>query len=307
MTITLQTNPLQTNTSKCDYTVEEFLAVPINDVVMNIVNGINLFARKANNLQYQFHQVVQEVGDHGEISLQLTDNTEFNHINEVQNLARHSQIQLLIYLLHLWREYKDAQIYLQVSNYFASKNINRRSENIKRLKEDLEVLSSINMNLTAKENGMKKQVMSSLLKYEVQGRDYIITFGDWIKDLKPSTYTLIHKGFLKYHAKREWVNILLSIKFAQLVKLNAKKRKPQLNVLMLTLIKYFGIDYQDLKNNGVNYYVDLFKKALMKLNHLEEYNFNFNEIKNVDMESFLKTKLLYDHPKLVDYYNENLK
>lgn len=88
--------------SKIGLVTNSFIPVPMNDVVMEIVEGIgNLRNADEPSSQLFFNELVVCTQKNNKISIAVTDKLNVNDITEIKKLIRPSQIQLLIYILFL--------------------------------------------------------------------------------------------------------------------------------------------------------------------------------------------------------------
>ncbi|MFC4182496.1 hypothetical protein [Saccharococcus thermophilus] len=287
--------------SKIGLVTNSFIPVPLNDVVMEIVEGIgNLRNAAEPSSQLFFNELVVCTQKNNKISIAVTDKLNVNDITEIKKLIRPSQIQLLIYILFSWRRHQNKEFIFNVGEYFSLKGIRRRAENMKRLREDLSILSSINIEIVGRKKGKEYQVYGNLLTFDMIGRDIYIQLGTWIDNLDPHPFTLINQNFFIPHYKNHIPLVMLSLKFAQLCKLNAKKASGELVVHHDTLLKFLGITHQQIKKQGYSYYVEMFSSMFYQL-AFEGYEIYFlTDIH--DYFSFLNAKVAYKNTRLKEYY-----
>ncbi|XOS91171.1 hypothetical protein ACLMAB_21375 [Brevibacillus laterosporus] len=125
-----------------------FVAVPINDVVMQICEGITKLKNAQVNSFNECELICQIQGEnHLTLDLQrLGADLEA----EAKERIRLSQVQLFLYLLYAWRNVRRNNFTLDLKDFYKIRCISRRSENQKRLIEDLELLQSINISISGK-------------------------------------------------------------------------------------------------------------------------------------------------------------
>ena len=264
-----------------DQSPQQFVTVPLNDCVMFICEGI-MKLRNGRINPYNPNEWICHL--HGENQLFLDiSKMGLIDITKVAGTIRFSQVQLFIYLLHLWKISRNSPITMDENRYFAFRNIRRRPENVIRLQEDLEVLQSIHISIMGKMKNKPYLATGALLKgYQKKGKEICVTLGDFINYLTPNVFTYLNTRFFHYHPKHHWMAGLLSLKFAQLSKLGTHK------IRIGTIADFLGITDEQYKKQGQQYYTQLLERSLQTLSG-EGYHINL-QTSNM-MESVIEFKM----------------
>lgn len=284
--------------------VENYVPVPINDVIMQIVEGMmKLKHAKSSSSRIMTNDLkaVTQNGSSVSISLENSLQEQMNNINEVKRLIRPSQIQLLLYILFAWRQEASYEFTLNIGDYFKMRGIRRRKENVDRFYEDLNVLSALTINITGKNKNQEYQTMGSILRFN-KDKNVIIYLDDWINNLSPKTYTLLNKQFFRYTAS-QYCNIMISLKLSQLIKVNSKRKIGNFRIKTNTLLNFLGIHNEQIKKQGYSYFHELIDKAFNNLREKEFYEIAFVGISG-NYDEFMQTKINYSHQWLYNYYQK---
>lgn len=268
-----------------------FVAVPMTEVVMHICEGI-MKLKYAEASKFNDSELVCKLQSENQLTLDI-QKLGVDVEAMAQERIRLSQVQLFLFLLYAWRNSRSATFTMDLKEFYELRNLTRRSENQKRITEDLEVLQAISISINGKNKKKTYYANGSLLRYRKVGKDIQIEMGDWIQHLSTKGFTALNKRFFRYHAKHEWIASMLSVKFAQLNGLDNHKIK------METLINYLGITNEQIRKQGVQYYMQLFNSAFSLLSK-EGYQFTAIAISSKDIAKFRKTLIAFH---LVDVLN----
>ncbi|WP_027093452.1 hypothetical protein [Cohnella thermotolerans] len=263
-----------------------FVAVPVNDVVMQICEGV-MKLKNAKVNPYNACELICQLQEENQIALDMQKLGVDLEVEAMERI-RLSQVQLLLYLLYTWRNARSTGFMLDLKDFYEIRRISRRSENQKRLLEDLELLQSIGISIKGKNKKQTYYASGALLQYKQAGRGVQITMGDWIQHLSPKTFTWLHKQFFSYHSKHEWVAAMLSLKFAQLSGLDNHKVK------IGTLLKFLGMTDSQIKKQGCQYYQQLLNNAFYLLSK-EGYRFPVTPIIQNDLVKFSEAVIVFQN------------
>lgn len=284
--------------------VANYAPVPINDVVMQIVEGLmKLKHAKSSSSRIMTNELKAFTQNGSSVSISIVNGlqNQVGHINEVKRLIRPSQIQLFLYILYSWRREGSNEFKLNLREYFKMRGIRRRKENVDRFYEDLSVLSALSVNILGKNKKQEYQTVGSILYFN-KDKDVIIHLDNWIKDLSPKTYTLLNRQFFRYPASQH-CTIMLSLKLSQLVKVNSKKRKGIFRIKTNTLLNFLGIYDEQIKKQGYGYFHRLIDKAFSVLRNNEFYQIVFVGVPE-NYDEFIQSRIDYSHQWLYGYYQK---
>lgn len=284
--------------------IENYVPVPINDVVMQIVEGM-MKLKYANppSSRIMSSELRAYTQNGGSVSISNENGLQslIGSINEVKRLIRHSQIQLFLYILYSWRGEGSNEFKLNLREYFKMRGVRRRKENVDRFYEDLNVLSALSINILGKNKKQEYQIMGPLLRFK-KDKDVIIYLDNWISNLSPKTYTLLNKQFFRYTASH-YYTIMLSLKLSQLMKVNSKWKNGNFRIKTNTLFSFFGIRNQQIKKQGYSYFHGLIDKAFSDLRDNECYQIAFVEV-STNYDDFIQSRIDYSHQWLFKYYQK---
>lgn len=283
----------------------EFLPIPMNDVTVQIAEGIaKLRNAKISLSSLRFDELTAYTDNDNKVSIILNENLSVKEVNELTELIRPSQIQLFIYILYIWRKERRNELVINVKEYFAVRGIKRRKENVDRLYQDLNILSAITIDIQGQNKKKTYRAYGNLLTAE-RGPSIKINLGSWIEDLSPTTFTLLNKSFFKYHAKQKLYNVLLSIKLAQLIKVKSKNSSKHFRLRIATLLRFLDISNENIKKQGFGYYVRLLTAVMNELCTQEGYCINFDSPIYSYLD-FMNAIFIFQHPILQQHYQEKL-
>jgi hypothetical protein len=272
-----------------------FVAVPITEVVMQICEGV-MKLKHAQASKYSGSELVCKLQSENFLTLDLQKlGVDVEAV--AKERIRLSQVQLFLFLLYAWRNFRNAKFTMDLTEFYELRDLTRRSENQKRITEDLEVLQAISISINGKNKKQTYYANGSLLQYKKVGRDIQIEMGDWIQHLSPKGFTALNKKFFCYHAKHEWIASMLSVKFAQLNSLDKHKVKIE------TLINYLGITNEQIKKQGVQYYTQLLNNAFSLLSK-EGYQFTAIVMTNNEIAKFTKTLIAFHYVDVLNVHNQ---
>ncbi|WP_026674009.1 hypothetical protein [Alkalihalobacterium bogoriense] len=282
-----------------------YLKVPINDIVSKVVEG--LYKLKNAEIDEYDYNLSHSISTSEKISIELNEE-HFKSISQVKQAVSLSQVQLLIYLLHLFHQGNaQTDLLLEAKDYFKHRAIKLTKASKDRLERDLLLLSSITIEVEVKKGKRKDFCYSRLLDFKKVKRGYYeVSFGTWISHLSNKSYTLVHKKLLQYHPSRDWISILLSLKLAQLAKLQFPKNYSTSALKFSTIFNLLDIDHRKISKQGIQYYSKILSEAFNQLQQDEQYRLHFN-LTNVTYTELMNAKLEYTQPLLIENYRKKPK
>jgi hypothetical protein len=281
---------------------QQYCRVPINDLVMKIVEGLHKLK----------HSDIDEFSD--EIKYELTveervraepTTCRFSSVEELKSAVSTSQIQLFIYLLSVWQENGGVnEFFLEAKDYFSKRGIAVRKASKDRLERDLAVLSTVSLQLQAKNKKQVEYIDAQLIEYaKIRRGFYKICFGSWIEHISYVAFTLLHKNFFKYHPGHDSVAILLSLKLTQLAKLQFTKPLPTYSLKFHTLFSFLGISECQIRKQGYKYYFNQLESVFQRMK--VEMGFSIKiERKEGNFTMFMQNKLYYEQSDLNQFYKK---
>lgn len=281
---------------------ELYFRVPINDIIMKIVEG--LYKIKNSEIEEYSHELKYELTEEERIRAEPID-CRFSTIEELRSAISSSQIQLFIYLLSVWQENGGAnEFFLEAKDYFSKRGIDVRKASKDRLERDLVVLSTVSLQLQAKNKKQVEYIDSQLIDYEKISRGfYKIRFGSWIEYISYGTFTLLHKNFFKYHPGHDSVAILLSLKLTQLAKLQFPKPLTSYSLKFHTLFALIGTSECQIRKQGYKYYFNKLESVFQRMQ--VEMGFSIKiERKEGSFTMFMQNKLYYEQSDLKEFYKK---
>lgn len=278
---------------------QDFLEIPVTGFIFRIVEGIDKLRQAQIDDLTQCAVYEFENKDR----FTLTPTKQIDTAEKLMKSLSMTQIQLFIYLLYRWRMQGGNAIFqIELKDYNLYKGIKVRNDSRKRFERDLEVLSSLSVQIVLKNN--KGYIYGTLLNYQkIDANYYEIHFGSWIDYLKTSQYTLLHKQFFQFNPRYHRDALLLLLKISQLYKLQLRKANLQPNLKMYTLCKLLGISTEQIKQQG-------FKCLLRRLQNITkrlEQNCGFIirlKVKTDNLTQFYDSQIYYDHPQLMEHYQQ---
>lgn len=281
---------------------ELYFRVPINDIIMKIVEGLHKI--KNSEIEEYSHELKYELTVEERIRAEPID-CRFSTAEELRSAISSSQIQLFIYLLSVWQENGGAdEFFLEAKDYFSNRGIAVRKASKDRLERDLAVLSTVSLQLQAKNKKQVEYIDSQLIVYEKKRRGlYKIRFGSWIRHISYGTFTLLHKNFFKYHPGHDSVAILLSLKLTQLAKLQFTKPLPTYSLKFHTLFSFLGISECQIRKQGYKHYFKQLESVFQRMQ--VEMGFSIKiERKEGSFTMFMQNKLYYEQSDLKEFYKK---
>lgn len=217
-----------------------YVKVPLNDVVMEIVEGI-----------WRLKDATFSKGD--EVYSSITRNNSVvrckrDHASSSypQSCVRGSMIQTLIYLLSQYKHTSNKNIVFKASEVSRLRNMAPRSENRKTLIQDLQFLSEVEMKIQHKVKNKHHETFSSLLKFRIIDHSVQVIFDSWIEAVSPNKYVEVPTEFFHFKGKRYSNTILAILKITQLK--HMAKRKLRVD----SLLGYLGYDQFELHHKRLS-------------------------------------------------------
>lgn len=263
------------------------------------------------------------------IELELDNNILPEHLNfadfkKVKSAIRVSQAHLFQWILFKYNMKKNKIVNINIEEYFNAKGLDRRKSNVDNLLEDLFILSQITITANLKFKGNIEFVTNKLMTFKgyiYNGKREIeatfipkkkligisIELGEWIEKIKINQYVYMHEDFFKYNCKNENNAVMLSIKFAQLIRTNIAKliNNEYYNCSIETILKFLNISKNVAQKQGTKHYIKIIKNSLKSL-AAEGYIFKFDIKEKVSFDDFLKIKIYYKNQLILDKY-QNIK
>lgn len=304
---------------------QEYLPIPQSDLVVKIGQLLlRLKEAKIDNIKRNTIEAELK-GDkiyYESSNKSLPVNMWFMDLKQAKKCIRVSVIQLLQFILYEYNSQRNNIINLNISDFLKLRGIKRRKENVDRLFEDFAILFGIKIEIETKVKNDKQIAIGNLAMFK--GYKYskskeidkhfetnrkidgiVIELGDWIKKINLKQYALIHSNFFKYNSKSEANNIMISLKFTQLIRTNIKilQRNKYHNCRIKTLLDFINISDIKVKKQGVSYYYSLLLKTMNSIEVSEKYEFHFkHDIAKLNYNDFLKLNIGYTNNYLMDYY-----
>lgn len=267
------------------------------------------------------------VNENNRIEFELNNvpkHLDLEDLNKVKSIIRVSQIQLLQWIIYKYNMQKNETVNINIQEYFKVKGLSRRKENIDNFLEDIFILSNMTIAATLKFKGEEELVTSKFISFNgciYKGKDEVtadfipkkkindvcIKLGDWIKKIKLNQFVYMDSNFFRFNCKTEAIAIILSIKFAQLLRTNISKLQKDgyYNCRIATVLNYLNISRCTLNKQGTKYYIKILKNSL-KLLEKEGYIFKFDVEEKIGVNDFLETRIYYTNPTILEEY-KNIK
>lgn len=308
---------------------EEYFAIPQNDAIVKICEGI-MKLKDAERDRYIGNRMNVNICKNEEESISFEADNEsadvigefkINNLDIAKNNIRVSQIQLFQYILYQFNKYRCSIIRLDVADYFNIRQIKRRKENMDRFIEDLAILAHVNLDLGVNNFGKKDRIIERILTIKGKvyaGTDIVtkdaclnkklkyieIKLGNWINNIKLNQYIYVHDSFFKYNSKTEWIAGMLSVKLGQLLRVNKSKiiKNGCWNYGMEHLMKYLGITELELGKQGFRHYQGILQNAF-KILEREGYSIKFSSNYSC-IEDFKKGSIIYSNELLISKYKD---
>lgn len=252
---------------------------------------------------------------------------QFVGIDDIKTNIRASQIQLFYYILYKFGQQGfNSTINLDVEEYFELRNIKRRKENMDRFLQDLDILSLINVDMIASNNGKRDRKIGNIINFEgfiqshtnkvVSNRSsnqkvkyVVVELGSWISNIKENQYVHVSEEFFKYNSKTDWMAIMLSVKFGQLVKINRGKiiNKGSWNCKVSVLLNYLNISEEEAYKQGKKHFSDILTSVFHILQR-EKYNIQLIEVDGyTNTKSFIDGSVSYNNTIYLNEYKSITK
>jgi len=256
--------------------------VPVNDVVMEIVEGIGKLVYDPKFVADSVVKGVRACTRHNsEISVVVRKFDKSLSPQAVQRIVRPSTLLVFIYILACWKEQQSDVIDVDIKKYFQLRGVKRRKENVDRFIEDLRLLAAMEIGVHGKVKRQTYVLSSELLTLEMKERKVQVRLGVWAKKIDPNKVTMLHSAIFSKHSKHQMYLVMLSLKFAQLCKVNRKKGDKHV-VKMNTLLQFIGIPRENVTKRGYTYYLNLFNSAFAYLQRVEGYSIAVSPVKSAD-------------------------
>ncbi|OQP09485.1 hypothetical protein, partial [Geobacillus thermoleovorans] len=114
--------------------------------------------------------------------------------------------------------------------------------------------------------------------------------------LDPNKVTMVHPSLFNKYSKHQMYVVMLSLKFAQLCKVN-RKRGDMHAVKMNTLLQFIGIRHEHMSKRGYRYYLKLLSSAFAYLQQAEGYTIKISPIGSAD--DFVNARVEYKRSLLL--------
>lgn len=211
-----------------------YVKVPLNDVVMEIVEGI---WRLKDATFSQDDEVYSSFTRNESVIRCSRENARATY---PKSSVRGSVIQTLIYLLSLYKLATNEKIVFKASEVTRLRGVAARSENRKTLLEDLQFLSEINMEINHTVKSIQQETCSRILRFRVINHSVQVVFGSWIKAVSPNKYVELPVEFFQYKGQRHSHSMLAMLKVTQLMHMSKNKLR------ISSLLGFLGYDQLSL-------------------------------------------------------------